>query len=343
MNSNVKKPVYKIDQESGNLLCNGKPIEPITDLSEHMERIVNPIKEQIERSYKSIDVKSLMSEPLSRIEDYIKTLDAVSPAKLAKEQLKNAASSILKEYDTDILFKTANDYLNTLGRHITSQKEMMAMAAEAQKSLMGLGEYAKAFTLSAGIIVPQKEIILTDEGFTLDQKLMALDLTARKFQAYIDEEINDEDVKELAIARVLNIQMISYASNEDIMANQHILRAKTFFKYLTGSRANSIKEDEEGFYYDLLLEALVRHINAHIALKEPIEKYRKVRYIKLLTASRRDDYHEIVRLVEVLDRFAPKANQHPIILDMSILYLISTSLGCGYEELAKVFHYILYD
>ena len=280
MSKKEKKLVYKIDQVSGNLLCKGKPIEPITDPLEHIERILDPIKEQIEKSYKSIDVKSLMLEPLSQMDDYIKALDAVSPAKLAKERLENAASSILRQYDTNALFKSASEYLDTMNQYITSQKEMMAIAEEAQRQLMGFGEYAKAFALSNSIIIPQKEIILTDEGFTLDQRLIALDLTARKFQAYIDEEINDEDVKELAIARVSNIQMISYASNEAIMANQYLVRAKTFFKHLAESGANSIKEDEEGFYYDLLLEAHVRHINAHIALKEPIEKYRKVRYIK---------------------------------------------------------------
>ncbi len=347
MNSSVKKTVYKIDPKSGNLLCNGKSVEPITNplqyIDEYMDRIVNPIKEQIERSYKSIDAKSLMIEPLNQIEDYIKALDAVSPAKLAKEQLENAASSILREYDTDILFKTANDYLNTLGMHISSQKEMMAMAAEAQKSLIGLGEYAKAFTLSAGIIIPQKEIILTDEGFTFDQKLMALDLTARKFQTFIDEEIEDEKVKDLAIELTLNMQMIGYPSNESTKANQHIKRVKTFFEHLTNAQANRVQEDKEGFYYILLLEALIRYIFAYVSLQEPLNVYKKDGYRKLIALVDTDNFNHIVRVVKILKPFVPKSNQKPIKLDMSIIYLLANSLQCNYEYLAKAFFYILYS
>lgn len=340
-----RKLHFKIDADTGKLICNGKPVEPTHNSLQHINKLVEPIKEQLVNSYKNIDIQNFTTlEKIWHKNDYLEELKKNNPI----TQLENQIENIKKQLNLYEIGNTyVDEYISKLLEKANPAKRMAEITKQYQE-LFGYGKYAKyptpAFEINEiRIITPSKEIILTDEELSLDNKIIALDLTAQKFIAYVEENIKDEELKEFAIEKALNMQILGYSSNDAIKANHHLIRVKSFLKHLSKAQINTIKEDKNGLYYDILLEVLIRYITAYASLWESIKIYKKVCNIKLSTAVKREDFNYISKLVQVLPSFIPKANQQPIKLDMSIIYLIAQSIKCSYEELARAMHYIFYN
>ncbi len=318
---------------------------------EYLQQIANNAKEQMNRSTKLIEdyiqshnnrIKKLMEDfdPIKRLH---KQLESAKKTLSIKTPLEELAKTYTQQQFKTTFYPLEQQLKSTFKKY---QETFLQPKEDALKSILqNLPLYQEYITqpTTSSVAISKKKVILTDDGLTLAQKLSALDITAQKFLSYIDKNIEDDNLKEVAISKALNLQMIKHTSNPNKQAQQ-LKSAKTFFEHLTNAKANTIKEDKDGFYYDLILEALIRYINAYATLQEHLKTYKEVCKLRLDTACRkRSDYDYITNLVKILAPFVPKANQAPIKLDMSIVYLLAQSLQCDYPSFAKAFYYILYN
>ena len=344
MDKSEKKVLFRTDIDTKQLLANGKPIEAKEQIKA-INEYLRPIKERIEQSYKAIDVQAITKEPITKISEYIKTLETQNIVHLnTLKSLDNRLTNVYEMLNIKEPAKTfkdlTNNYLNTI-KEFTSSKSFNAFM-NYQSELYGFDKYAKIEISSLGIITTKKELVVTDESLTIDQKLMALNVTAQKFQLYANNNINDEIVRSLAEEIAINMGMIGYTSNTAFNKNPYA-RAKAFFRHLSASYANTIKEDDSGIYYDTLLEALIRFVNALASFNARYNEYQKFKHkTALQIVTQFDEYCHLMELIKIISRFISKKNRFSIILRQAIIYLISNSTGCNPYNLSAVFYYFLH-